>query len=209
MAPTIHRAMGCVVIDDFLSGMSRLSGLSSFLASKGMRVQTPKPAGAGELLSALQDALQAARSGTGGASAVACGTGCGAALALAEQLPVERLALIDPRPPRRAAGSCADGALYRRSVRLDRFARRNLALCVSDMLVIGARQAGPGCPQPAFMGAGRFHGRLLSVEFCGGDANNLYTDCENVLKNGVYSFLQNGDFPKSLAEKSEMCIIYG
>lgn len=208
MTPTIHSAMACVVIDDFLSGMSRLSGLSSFLAAKGVRVCAPKPAGAGYLLPALQDALQAARSGTGGASVVACGTGCGAALALAEQLPVERLALIDPRSPR-AVGSGVDPALLRKAVRLDRFARRNLPLCVSDVLVIHARPSGHDRPQAAFIGTGRLHGRLLTAEFCGADANNLYTDCENMLKNGVYSFLQNGDFPKSLAEKPEMCIIYG
>ena len=201
--------VGCVLIDDYLSGTSRLSGLSSFLESREVSLYAPDWQAAGDLLSALQTALQAARAAVGGVSAIAWGTGCWAALALAEQLPVERLVLIDPKTVRRDAGSRADGVLFRQMVRLERFAERNLPLCVSDMLVIRPRQPAVARSKPLLCGGNRPHGRLLAVETGDFDAHKLLEIDDIKLKNGIYSFLSGGDFPKSLAEKSEMCIIDG
>ena len=204
-----HGPIGCVLIDDCLSGTSRLSGLSSFLESKGISLHALDWSAAWDLLSALQMALQVARSAAGNASAVAWGTGCCAALALAEQLPVERLVLIDPKSPRSALRGRSVDALSRQMVRLERFAERNLPLCVSDVLVVRPQQSKKPRARSPLDRARRPHGRLVSVEIPGADAKNLYTNCENALANGIYTFLKGGVFPKSLAEKSEMCIIDG
>ena len=59
--------------------------------------------------------------------------GAGAAAALAAQLPVERIALTDSRLFDRSGPR-----LQGQAARLERFARRNLALVISEVLLIGA-----------------------------------------------------------------------
>ena len=68
---------------------------------------------------------------------VAAARGCaGVALSLAEQLPVDRVALIGGTPfsPLPEGGTAAR---RRELKRLDAFARRNLALLVAELLLIG------------------------------------------------------------------------
>ena len=59
--------------------------------------------------------------------------GAGAAAALAAQLPVERIALSDSRLFDRSGPR-----LQGQAARLERFARRNLALSISEVVLIGA-----------------------------------------------------------------------
>lgn len=194
-----HIPVGCVVIDDPGSGGR---GLSGFCRANGLRAYPCDWSGAERPLSLLQGLLQRARGECGAAAILARERGCGAALALAEQLPVERLALIEP-----------EASLNRRRVglgpidRLDAFARRNLSLCVSDALVIeradsrGARRLRSG----GFCA----HARLARLAFDVESDKELYTICENTLKSAITHFLRAGEWPKNLAENAEMCIIDG
>ncbi len=85
--------------------------------------------------------------------------GAGVAAALAAQLPVERLALTGSRLYDRS-GSRLRG----QAARLERFARRNLALTVSEILLIGAsdREIRGFTSLPG-------RGRLCAVDACGTD----------------------------------------
>ncbi|MDO5322814.1 MAG: hypothetical protein Q4G06_02270 [Clostridia bacterium] len=71
---------------------------------------------------------------------VAAERGCaGVALSLAEQLPVDRLALIGGTPfsPLPEGGTAARRRELRR---MDGFARRNLALLVAELLLVGIKE---------------------------------------------------------------------
>ncbi|MBR1820502.1 MAG: hypothetical protein IJ769_02645, partial [Clostridia bacterium] len=83
--------VGCLMIDDPLSGENLLSGLS---LDSSVRVYPFRPRVGERLWDRLQSLLQRARSECGAVAILARGAGCGAALALAEQLPVDRLALV-------------------------------------------------------------------------------------------------------------------
>lgn len=165
----------------------------------------------------LQSALQGLDAGRGGRAIMAVGEGCAAALALASQLPVARIVLMDPAPVpgrwRRGLRSNpgkdteAEGVL-RTARRLAGFARRNLPLCVSDLLIVehgrcaGRRGAIGAYGVPVNCRAARL---LLDGE-C---AKDLYTIREFAVKEAISCFLHTGEVPKPLAENSEMCIIYG
>ena len=194
-----ENAVGCLIIDDFRSGGDGLSGLC-FAA--GLRPYPFDWDGEERPLPALQGLLQQARRECGAAAILARGRGCGAALALAEQLPVERLALIEPERALR-------GGLARRAPleRLNAFARRNLSLCVSDALVI-EHEDSRGCKR---LRDGGFcaHARLARLTYGGERDKELYTICENTTKTAVTHFLRAGECPKELAENPEMCIIDG
>ena len=187
-----------MIIDDQRPGGQDLSGLS---LSAGMPAFPFDWRGEEALLPRLQERLLQARRG-GAAVILARGRGCGAALALAEQLPVERLALIDPEPAlkSRIPSLSHPGRLYA-------FARRNLSLCVSDALVVeeasarGARRLREG----GFCA----HARLTRLSLAGEMDKELYTICENTLKTAITHFLRTGELPKELAENEEMCIIDG
>ena len=80
-------------------------------------------------LSQAQSALQRQRRRADWLCVAAAGAAVGIALALAAQLPVERLVLwMDADKPVRS----------RELLRLDAFARRNLSLVISEILLIGA-----------------------------------------------------------------------
>ena len=191
--------VGCIAIDEPMSGENRLSGLS---CAPGL-VVFPFEWRAGEdALGALQTLLQRARSSCGAAAIVARGLGCLAALALAEQLPVDRLALVEPRLGRLRGR----GTLARCFNRIALFARQNLSLCVSDVLIVqtGDTRAGR---KLVSLGLGA-HSRVARVELPAETAPELYTICDNTLKTAVTDFLRGGDWPKDLAQNREMCIIY-
>lgn len=192
-----RQGVGCLLIDDFTPGEDRLSGLSLCLARKGVAAVRFCPDG-GDLLDGLREAYYAARRDSLAGAIVGAGSGCWAALALAEQLPTARLVLADPMPWGEARR--VPTALRRPLRRLAGFARRNLAFCVADVLVIeGVAEAD--------------YRRAFSLP--NGRVTRLRAAAE-ALENGddrvcgaVYAFLTAGELPKSLAENPEMCIIYG
>ncbi len=193
------QAVGCLVIDDPRLGENALSGLFSG------KVQTyPFDWAAGEApLPSLQSLLQSARRDCGEAAILARGLGCGAALALSEQLPVERLALIDPAPA--LAFRWKESPRSRKVRRLNAYARRNLSLCVAEALVVegeaagGFRRLSEGAPKA----------RPVRLALRGESGEKLYTFCENRLKTAITHFLRGEEWRKELAENEEMCIIYG
>ena len=171
---------------------------------------------AGErLLGGLQAQLQLAREGFRYSGILARGAGCGAALALAEQLPVDRLALIEPpealhtfpRPGPRAPGDPALSKRRRQVRRLNAFARRNLSLCVADVLV--AEKPDAAFARRLWEGGLRDHSRVVRLAIPGEIGRVLYTNCENMAKRAIIDFLRAGVLPKELAQNPEMCIIYG
>ena len=190
MSKTRDASVGCILIEDPLSGESALSGLSL-----PPEIQAFPFAWRAEERSfpVLQTLLQQVRGEYGSACILARGAGCMAALALAEQLPVERLALVEPVPARRQAR------------RIALFAMSNLALCVSDALIV-ARNPGRMARRIA-RGIG-FHGRAALL-LAGKSGDNLYTNREKIEKDALIGFLRDGVFPKELAQNPEMCIIYG
>ena len=163
----------------------------------------------------LQSALQGLDAGRDGRAIMAVGEGCAAALALGSQLPVARIVLMDPMAPvrgrwrrgHRPYPGEAEGVL-RTLRRLAGFARRNLPLCVSDLLVV-EHGRGAGC-----RGGMRAYGapvncRTARLLLDGECAKDLYTIREFAVKEAISRFLHTGEAPKPLAENSEMCIIYG
>lgn len=192
-------AVGCLVIDDPMSGENWLSGLS---LPAGLRAY-PFDWGAGEgPLAALQTLLQRARSECGAASILARGAGCAAALALAEQLPVERLALVSPR----FMSLRAPKALARPFNRISLFAAQNLSLCVSDALIASRKRDRDARRIARALSA---NCRVLRLDIPGESTPKMETICENRLKRAITDFLRGEELPKDLAQNPEMCIIYG
>ena len=209
MAETGRGCVACILIDNLMPGENRLSGLlfHSALALFPFMWQAGAP-----MMDALRTLLQRARRACGAATVLARGTGCGAALALAEQLPVERLALIEPagaleaRRGARTPGRETDAAERRQIRRTCAFARRNLALCVSDALVIeGGRSRGWQLLNDGGLSA---HSRLCRLAIPAESGEILFTNCENSPKRALIDFLAAGELPKDLAENREMCIMY-
>ena len=203
--------VGCLYIGDIAAGLpdGELCDWSSGIPDVEMHVFRCTQARG--LWEQLQFALQAAQAGSRVCSVMAVGTGCAAALALACQLPVERIVLVDPVPPvRRLSGLSLHEAqpevdgLQRTLRRLAAFARRNLALCVSDILLVGEEGSSL---ERAF---GRpVNCRVSRIPFSGKTAKELYTICEFAVKEAISGFLHAAEAPKPLAENPEMCIIYG
>ena len=207
-------AAGCLVIDELRSGGEPASGFRFLRALAGVEVQVFRQRPGGGLWDDLQTALQALRAKCETASILSRGTGCAAALALAAQLPVERLALVDPdlSPGRFGAfarqsgrGAC-DPLLFTQICRLSDFARRNLALCVSDVLMI---ERGEDREARALRRGLSAHGRVFTLRLDGDFGDEMYTVRENTVKQALSCFLCRGELPKTLAENAEMCIIYG
>ena len=184
------KAVGCILIDDPMSGESVLSGLS-FPADIAARPfdwrarQRPLPG--------LQALLHAVRQEFSAASLLARGVGCALALALAEQLPVERLALIEPR--------FATIQSPWRLRRLSAYAARNLALCVSDCLIL---EAAPTRQGRRIARGLSFSGRVTRLDLPAKTGAELYTICEKRVQEAIFAFLRGEEFPKNLAENREM-----
>ena len=185
--------VGCLCIGDLTVGKRGFSGPFPFRATGGVALIPFAWEEGKALWGELQAALQRVRREFGGACVLAEGAGCAAALALSVQLPVDRLALIDPRP--------GEGPLRR----MGRFAGRNLPLCVCDALVVGGERR-INALRKRGLGA---HGRLIWLRGAGEAGLKLYTNREIGLDLALSCFLRTGELPKSLAENREMCIIYG
>ena len=189
------KAVGCLCIGDLTVGKQVFSGPFPVHGLGGVALKPFVPAAGEDLWPGLQAALQDVRAEYGSACVLAAGAGCAAALALSVQLPVERLALLYPRRP------C--GPLRR----LDRFARRNLALCVSDVLVVSE---GESAYASALLAGGLgAHSPVIRLCIDQNAGSEMFTNPENGLNTALSRFLRTGELPKSLAENPEMCIIYG
>ena len=203
--------VGCLYIGDIAAGLSDGPPRDWSSGIPDVEMHVFRYTQARGMWEQLQSDLQAARAGSRVCAVMAVGTGCAAALALACQLPVERVVLVDPVPPLRkprepgrpGAGPEADG-IHRSMRRLAAFARRNLALCVGDILLVGEGESGLvrafGDPVNC---------RVSRLPFPGKTAKELYTMCEFAVKEAISGFLHAAEAPKPLAEISEMCIIYG
>lgn len=188
MSKTRNRPVGCILIDEPTSGENLLSGLSfpDGIAPHAFH----RPAGE-RPLPALQTLLQRVRREYGAACVLARGTGCMAALALAEQLPVERLALVEP--------ACEPAWALIRARRFTGFAMRNLALCVSDALIL---EAGDGRVARRIAKGLRSSERVALMPVKTGA--KFYTNCENDAQRALFAFLLGEELPKNLAQNSEM-----
>ena len=203
--------VGCLYIGDFAAGFPDGTSRDWSCGIPDVEMHVFRCTQTRGLWEQLQFALQDARAGSQVCAVMAVGTGCAAALALACQLPVERIVLVDPVPPvRRLSGLSLHEArpevdgLQRTLRRLAAFARRNLALCVSDILLVGE---GGSSLERAF---GRpVNCRVSRVPSQGRTAKELYTICEFAVKEAISGFVHTTQTPKPLAEISEMCIIYG
>ena len=208
-------SVGCLFIDDLLSSGTGFGKALRARGIPGVDIRTLQCADESALWERLQTALQEIRAGYGACSLMAAGTGCAAALALACQLPVERIVLADPALPVRrtlapvgGAGNQENLRRYRTARRLAAFARRNLALCVSDILVVEGSAAESG--RSPWRGLGKpVNCRVGRLAIWGESAKDLYTIREIAVKEAISRFLHSGEMPKPLAEISEMCIIYG
>ena len=201
--------VGCLCVDELLGEERTTSGASRLLELPELAVRRFFCPDGADLLERLQMALYNVRVDCGTPVAAAVGTGCPALMALAEQLPLERLALIEPRfTTGHRRGDFVMGSMssrFRQLRRLERFARRNLALFAGELLLVcsGGDSGGSWT-----RGLSR-HCRLTRLLIRGEYGDKMYKKREIVLKQAISCFLRTGDLPKSLAENAEMCIIYG
>lgn len=195
MAPT--RDIGCLLIDDPVYDIDGLGALADALERRGVRTERFRWDGTGRLHMALQRAYQRVRRDDAVSGIVARGGGCDCALALACQLPSERLVLLypDDRP--------GVGEATRQLRRIRAFARRNAAFCVSEVLIV------PGISLRE--DASRRLRRCLTAARVSlvGSAGETRPEGGEVLSLSIFHFLRDGVLPKNLAENPEMCIIYG
>ena len=179
----------------------------------GVETRRFHPSGGAPLWEGLQVAYQSLRRGCDACGIMARDLGCAGALAIAEQLPVDRLVLIEPslsvgrRGARRAGDDPFLAPMWREMRRLAAFARRNLPLCVSDVLIVegGNRPVGRWDPIDRLPG----HARVVRLRLCGKTGDDLYTIREIAVKAAISRFLKPIESSKPLAENPEMCIIYG
>ena len=187
--------IGCLLIDDPLYAIDGLAGTAQALVRCGVRTEVFRWDGATGLHLALQRAYQRVRRDGSLTGIVAMGAGCECALALACQLPADRLVLLEPM---RAQGA---GATARQLRRIRSFARRNAAFCVADVLAV----PGPHTDADVLRRLeGDLNGRMTLLRA----RVELWTNRKEVLNLGIFHFLRDGVLPKSLAENPEMCIIY-
>ena len=211
---TGRESVGCLFIDDIARGAGSHEAHRWASDIPGVEARVFQWADAHCLWERLQTALYEVR-GPAGGSVMAVGTGCAAALALACQLPVEKLVLINPASRARRSPLHSrnrddpESAPVDRTLRkLTAFAHRNLPLCVSDMLIVQRECEADGFDlRRAYGNPVNCCVRRLVVR--GESAKGLYTIREFEVKEAISRFLHPTDAPKPLAENSEMCIIYG
>ena len=95
-----------------------------------------------------------------------------------------------------------DGPVGRQLKRIRAFARQNAAFCVAAALIV------PG-PHTDEKLTRRLRHDLGGTVTLLRPAEEMWSNGKEVLNLGIFQFLRDGVWPKSLAEKSEMCIIYG
>ena len=115
------------------------------------------------------------------------------ALALAIQLEVDRVAVVDACLP----GSGSDR-------RLARFVTANLALCGGTFMWLGSGDIHASRLERRLERLGR-----VALTIRGEGETPPWTKCEFSVKNAICGFLRSGVHSKLLAENPEMCIIYG
>lgn len=181
-------ALGCVLIGETKESPK---GVADRLRDAGILttwVCAPKDETAmNRLRSVYRETCDACRS----TALMAEGCGCLAAMALAIQLSVERMVLIDP------ADRCEPPAPWIGRTR--RFVRGNLALCAADTLLLCA--SWNALPR----GWGSLPGtRVIRAARQPGMG---FDKTDERLVDAIICFLRTGVLPKSLAENDEMCII--
>ena len=206
-AAQLRAGTGCLCIGEITSGTSDPSGCFPFMELPGIEALPFRCPEGAELWDALRIALQELRSRRAVACILARGTGCAAALALAEQLPVDRLVLMEPimNLSGRDMPWHPSDARLRQARKLAGFARRNLSLCVSDTLIVESDLH----TDASRLGGLSAHCRVCRLKIGGKRGNKLYTIREIDVKQAISCFLRAGELPKPLAENPEMCIIYG
>ena len=190
------RYPGCLLIDDPLYDIHALDATAQALKARGIRAETFRRDGARTMYDALQRAYQRVRRDGAVSGIVAQGAGCDCALALACQLPSDRLVLLEPMRWH------DDGPVGRQLKRIRAFARQNAAFCVADALIV------PG-PHTDEKLTRRLRHDLGGTVTLLRPAEEMWSNGKEVLNLGIFQFLRDGVWPKFLAEKSEMCIIYG
>ena len=210
-----RKSVGCLYIDGRLFERHVCDGSVFVSDIPGVKLYPFHCANIHDLWDRLQSALHDIRAEWGAAAAIAVGTGCAPALALACQLPVEKLVLIGPAAPawpsrllRKGNEDADDGRRLRALRRLVAFARRNLPLCVSDMLVVGqGAESGEDALRRAY--GNPVNCRVNRLDVRGKNDKDLYTIREIAVKAAISRFLNPIESSKPLAENPEMCIIYG
>lgn len=177
--------VGCLLIGE----TKRMAALKERLHDRG--VSTLSAAWTGSLLAAAQEGLLAVRR-PGGACVAAEGELWAAALALAVQLHVDRIALIAPTDRLKNSKD----ALEKQIERLKGYARRNLFFCVSDVLVL----EGAGDPRSARR-IDLLCRRLCNARVQRGMLDDQsWTNCKQLPLEAVVQFLVAGDCDFTLAK---------
>lgn len=183
----MREPVGCLLIGETDRG--RMRALRERLNARGIvTVGTPRRE---DLLAAAQEGLYAAR-GLGGACIAAEGELWAAALALAVQLSVERIALIAPTDHFQQPKSDWEKQIER----LKSYARRNLFFCVSDVLVLEGEASGRSAKRIDLMCRRMCNARVRRVNLAG----ETWTNCKQSEIDAVAGFLVDGDFGFLLAK---------
>lgn len=181
----VQSPVGCLLIGD----TKRMRALREQLAACG--VPTVSAVQGGDLLGAAQEGLCAARQ-PGGACVAAEGELWAAALALAAQLSVERVALIAPTD--RSENPKDDWE--RQIVRLKGYACRNLFFCVSEVLVLEGESDVRSAKRIDLLCRRLCNARVHRVSLL----DQRWTNCEHSPMEAAARFLRDGDFRISLAK---------
>lgn len=196
--------IGCLMINELTSEERQLSGLSVFLGKKGIYSRHFNIEDDKWIHAQLQSAYQRVCANSKERCIIGAGTGCIGALALAAQLPVDRLVLLDE-----AFGFNKEEKTNKRKPyrRLEAFADRNIPFCVTNALLIADKSEG-SLERMMKKARAMSNSSICLIQIWGNLRKDLCTNCESEGKEIIYSFLSRGESPKCLAEKPEMCIIY-
>lgn len=196
---------GCLIIDDFSSERGRISGLYDYLWAHGVQTEMFEWSGDGCIHTRLQNAFYSVRKNCERTGIIAVDGGIDGAIALSVQLPVEGMVLI-------CTGADAvrpeNEDMRRQFRRMSRFARQNMTFCVSDVLLI-SENIGAGQDRADIIAKRLVNCASIGRLFYTKNDHKIWTDYEWKMNNQIYRFLYGEEFTKSLAENSEMCIIYG
>lgn len=200
VCPTI----GCMLIEDLSSGGGLPSGLCAYLESRQIGVDVFRHSGKEKVHAKLQNAFYNVRRMYDTSGIIAVNGGIDAAVALSAQVPVERIVLIctEENMPHE------DGRMKRQLNKLSRFARRNAAFCISEVMVISAGDGG-GHERSQMLVNSLVNAAVIKGISMAGNDKKIWTDYEWMMNNQIYRFLCGEELTKSLAENPEMCIIYG
>lgn len=188
---------GCLLIDDPFFEDYAVGKLRSALTDSGLQTEAFSDFDGNDLHGRLQRAYQRVRRDDALNALVGFGAGCDCALALAGQLPADRLVLIDP------ADWEAGGDTARQLRRIRRYALRGAAFCAAPALIA----PGPRTPEALLRRLCRalaFGGAQVAKPVAGRE-----TARKDSFNSAILHFLRHGVLPKCLAENPEMCIIYG